>query len=110
MKAKAVLDKFIKSDPTKNDINNNWCTIKSIMNNSLNYYVPYKTTKSRHNLQWIINEIKGSMRKQDRPFLRARKSDSNTDWSNVRKFTNSVAKSIIPSHKNYTNNIIGIKK
>ena len=29
MKGKAVSDKFIKSDPTKNDINTNWCTIKA---------------------------------------------------------------------------------
>ena len=62
MKAKAVLDKFIKSDPTKNDINTNWCTIKSILSNLLNDYIPYRTTKSRHNLPWITNEIKRSMR------------------------------------------------
>ena len=55
MKAKAVLDKFIKSDPTKNDINTNWCTTKSITNNLLNDYVPYKTIKSRHNLPSITN-------------------------------------------------------
>ena len=82
MKAKAVLDKFIKTDPTKNDINTNWCTIRSIQNNLLNDYVPYRTTKSRHNLPWITNEIKRSVRKRDRLFLRARKSNSNTDWSN----------------------------
>ena len=29
LKAKAVLDKFIKSDPTTNDINTNWCIIKA---------------------------------------------------------------------------------
>ena len=28
LKAKAVSDKFIKYDPTKNDINTYWCTIK----------------------------------------------------------------------------------
>ena len=95
MKAKAVLDKLIKSDRTKNDINTNWCTIKSILND----YVPYKTTKSRHNLPWITNEIKRSMRKRDRLFITARKSNSNTDWSNLGKFRNSVAKSIILSHK-----------
>ena len=65
MKAKAVLDKFIKSDPNKNDINTNWCTTKSILNNLLNDYVPYRTTKYIHNLPWITNEIKRSMRKQD---------------------------------------------
>ena len=107
MKAKAVLDNFIKSDPTKNDINTNWCTIKSILNNLLNDYVPYRTTKSRHNLPWITNEIKRSMRKRDRLFHRARKSYSNIDWANFRKFRNSVAKTIISSHKNYINNIIG---
>ena len=37
-KAKVVLDKFINSDPTKNDIDTNWCTIKSILNNLLNDY------------------------------------------------------------------------
>ena len=73
MKAKAVLDKFIKSDPTENYINTIWCTIKGILNNLLNDYVPYKTTKSRHNLPWITNEIKRSMRKRDRLFLRAGK-------------------------------------
>ena len=107
MKAKAVLDKFIKSDPTKNDINTNWCTIKSILSILLNDYVPYRTAKFRHNLPWITNEIKRSMRKRDRLFLRARKSNSNTDWSNFRKFMNSVAKSIASSHKNYINIIIG---
>ena len=65
MKAKAILDKFIMSDPTKNDINTNWCTSKSILSNHLNDYVPYRTTKSRHNLPWITNEIKRSMRKRD---------------------------------------------
>ena len=115
MKAKAVLDKFIMSEPTKNDINTNWCTIKSILSNLLNDYVPYRTTKSRHNLPWITNEIKRSMRKRDKLFHRARKSMSNIDWANFRKFRNSVAKSIISlimisliisSHKNYINNII----
>ena len=48
MKSKAVLYKFIKSDPTKNDINTNWCTTKSILNNLFNDYVPYRTTKSKH--------------------------------------------------------------
>ena len=85
MKAKAVLYKFIKSDPTKNDVNTNWCTIKSILNNLLNDYVPYRTTKSRHNLPYITNEIKRSMRKRDRLFHRARKSNSNIDWANFRK-------------------------
>ena len=107
MKAKAVLDKFIKSDPTKNDINTNWCTIKSILNNLLDDYVPYRTTKSRHNLPWITNEIKRIMKKRDRLFHRARKSNSNVDFANIRKFRNSVAKSIISSHKKYINNIIG---
>ena len=90
------------SDPTKNDINTNWCTIKSIINNLLNDYVPYRTTKSRHNLPWITNEIKRSMRKQDRLFLRARKSNSNTDCSNFLIFRNSGAKSIT-LHINYIN-------
>ena len=106
MKTKAVFDKFIKFDPTKNDINTNWCTIKSILNNLLNDYVPYRATKSRHNLPWITNEIKRSMRKRDRLFLRVRKSNSNTDRSNFRKFRNSVAKSIISSHKNYFCNVV----
>ena len=69
MKAKAFLDKFIKSDPTKNDIFTNWCTIKSILGNLLDDYVPYRTTKSGHNLTWITNDVKRSMRKRDRLFL-----------------------------------------
>ena len=58
MKAKAVLDAFIKSDHTKNDINANCCTIRRIVDNVLDDYVPHKTTLSRSNLPWITNEIK----------------------------------------------------
>ena len=61
IKAKSVLDKFMKSVPTNNDINTNWCTIKGILNNLLNDYVPYRATISRHNLPWITNEIKRSI-------------------------------------------------
>ena len=107
MKTKAVLDTFIMSDPIKNDINTSWCTINCIQNNLLDDYIPYKTTKSRYNLPWIINEMKCSMRKQDRLFLRSGKSCSNVDWSHFRKFRNSVAKLIISSHRNHVNNIIG---
>ena len=46
MKAKAVLDEFIMSDPTKNDINTNWCTDKIILY-IVNDYVPNRITKSR---------------------------------------------------------------
>ena len=46
MKAKAVLDQFINYDPTKNDINTNWSTKKSILNNILSDYVPYRISKS----------------------------------------------------------------
>ena len=98
----------MKSDPTKNYINTNWCTIKCILSNLLNDYVPYKTTESRHNLQLITNEIKRSMKKRGTHFLRARKSNFHTDWSNFRNFGYSVAKSIISSHRNFINNIIGV--
>ena len=64
-KAKAVLDKFMTSDLTKSDINTMWCAIKSILGNLLNDYVTYRTTKSRYNLPWMINEIKRSMSKRD---------------------------------------------
>ena len=33
MKAEAVLDKFVKSDPTRYEINTDWCTTKSTQNN-----------------------------------------------------------------------------
>ena len=106
IKPRAVLRKFIKSAPTKNDINTNWCSFKGILNNPLDDYVPYRTTKSGHNLPWTTNERKRSMRKRDRLFLRARKSNSNAEWSNLRKLRNSAVKSIISSHRNYINNII----
>ena len=73
----------MKSDSTTNGITTNCCTTKTILSNLLNDYVPYRTTKSRHNLSRITNEIKRSMRKRDIIFLRARKSNSNTDWTNL---------------------------
>ena len=68
MKAKAVLDNFMKSNPIKNDININWYAIKGIPSNLLSDYVPYRTAMSRYNQPRITNEIKCSIRKGDRPF------------------------------------------
>ena len=63
----------MNSDPTKNVLNTDKYAIKSIPNIPLNDFVRYKTTKSRHNLLWMTNELKRSMGKRDMLFLRARK-------------------------------------
>ena len=107
MKARAVLDKFMGSDPTGDDIDAGWCTIESIQGGLLDDYVPYGTAESRHGLPWMTGEIGRGMRGRDGLFHRAGKSDSNIDWADFRKFRSSVAKAIMSSHENYVGNVIG---
>ena len=107
MKAKAVLDQFINYDPTKNDINTNWSTKKSILNNILSDYVPYRISKSRHNLPWIRNEIKCSRENEIDYFLELRNKLPIPTGQILEHFGNLLLNLSHHQIKNRINDIIG---
>ncbi|XP_072046454.1 uncharacterized protein [Amphiura filiformis] len=70
-------------------------------------HVPSKLKSGKRHLPWITVPIKRQMRKRDRLYSVARKSNSSSKWRSYREYRNALAKTIHQSHINYTNNIIG---
>ena len=106
-KVNAFSNKFINSNPNSQTIDASWNSIKTMVLQLIDKHVPYKNTKQKTSLPWVITEIKRNMRKRDRLFLKARTSNANTDWNTYRSFRNSVVKLIKTSNINYIKNVIG---
>ena len=73
----------------------------------MNSHVPYKMSKTRRNLPWINVQIKRQMRKRDRLYSKAKKSNASHDWKSFKKCRNRVVKVVNQAHSNYVNNVVG---
>ena len=58
----------------------------------MNSHIPFKMSKTRHSLPWIDPQIKRQMRKRDRLYVKAKKSNVPRDWSLFKQHRNKLAK------------------
>ena len=76
----------------------------------MNSHIPFKMSKTRHNLPWISPQIKRQMRKRDCLFTKANKqTNESRDWRSFKQFRNKLAKVVVVhhAHTNYVNNVVG---
>ena len=76
---KQFCEEFLASDPGKNSVNTNWTTIKDNLHQIMNSHIPFKMSKIRQSLPWIDPQIKRQMRKRDRLYVKAKKSNVSCD-------------------------------
>ena len=106
-KTKHFCEEFLASDPGKNSVNTNWTTVKDNLHQIMNSHIPFKMSKTRHSLPWIDPQIKRQMRKRDRLYVKAKKSNVSRDWSLFKQHRNKLAKTVHQAHMNYVNNVVG---
>ena len=66
---------FLSSNPQENSVNENWLTIKQTLTALMHEHVPSKLSRTRHHLPWIDFTLKRQMRRRDRMFSKARKTN-----------------------------------
>ena len=98
---------FLESNPLNKSVDSNWSSIRDNLQSLMDSHVPSKMKSGKRNLPWITNSIKRQMRKRDRLFRLARKSNTTVSWRYFRQYRNSLTKTIKLAHVNYINNIIG---
>ena len=98
---------FLSEDPNTRSVASNWTMIKDHLHNIMNSHIPYKMSKTRRNLPWINVQIKRQMRKRDRLYSKAKKSNASHDWKSFKQYRNRVAKVVNQAHSNYVNNVVG---
>ena len=98
---------FLSSNPQENSVNENWLIIKQTLTALMHEHVPSKLSRTRHHLPWIDFTLKRQMRRRDRMFSKARKTNSPRLWTAYRTLRNKIAKEVRRSHTKYLNEVVG---
>lgn len=103
----AFSDVYFNNDPDALSVNQNWEALKSKLLYLKEKYIPSKMSSTRFNIPYITREIKCKIRQKHRVYNRARKSQSQEDWSLFRELRSQVQKSLRSSRWKYLNEVIG---
>jgi hypothetical protein len=107
LKVRLLSDAFFQRQPLLRSVNDNWQFIKSGLLNILETCVPSKMSKQRPHLPWISQEIKRAMRKRDRLYKTAKRSNDPAKWERFREFRNLLTNKIRQQHTDYIKDIVG---
>jgi hypothetical protein len=107
-KVKDFANHFLDStNPSSYPVDSNWCYIRDNLFKIMDANVPSRMTKGNRRLPWITVSIKRLLRKRDRLYKKARKSNDPKLWAVFRKHRNMVASTLEKAHKDYINNVVG---
>ena len=83
---------FLKSNPERNSVDQNWETTRDSLQTIMDSTVPSKMSSSKRNLPWITRDLKRKMRKRDQLYKKARRTLTGEGWAAYRRYRNMVAK------------------
>ena len=81
--------------------------IRDNLQSLLDKHIPAKLRSGKRHLPWITPDLKRKMRKRDRMYSLARRTNSPVKWKSFRQYRNSLAKYIKQAHINYINEVVG---
>ena len=89
------------------DFNSAWINFKSLISSIIDKHAPMKQKTVRGNeCKWMNPEIRQKMRERDYYLKRARRSNSENDWSSYRRLRNSVTNMIRISKSKYNKHLL----
>jgi hypothetical protein len=102
---KEYSDKFLKSNPQNNTVEENWTNFKVTLIEAMKKHIPQKKISSRWNLPWITTEIKRLIRKKRRAYNAGKKKKNGHSWRRYLKLNQLVNNSLETAHRNYVDKI-----
>jgi hypothetical protein len=102
----ALHRKYMEVDPNSRSIDENWEIIRDAISDTMTKNIPQKTITQRWNQPWIDKALKRGVRKKQRLFTKAKRSNSHHDWSKYRKFRNKIQNDIKVKYWEHVNKII----
>lgn len=88
------------------DINNGWIFVKNKIQESIELFIPKKTTSNKKDKSpWMTQNIKKSVKKKYKMFKRFLETENSRDYHDYVKTRNEVSKAIKKSKKQYEKNI-----
>ena len=93
-------DSFLSSDHSHMSVNDMWVSFKSEVLEAIERFIPTKMTKTKYSLPWIDHSIKRLIRKREKLYFRARKSNSPDIKNHYKRFRAHVQKAIRDAYWN----------
>jgi hypothetical protein len=88
-------------------VDENWTKLRDAIKNLTETYVPSKMTSFKRTLPWISPLLKRKLRKRERLFIRAKRTNAVRHWDAYNRFRNATQREIRDAHANYVNCVIG---
>ncbi len=98
---------FLSKNATQHvSVNTNWEFFKNIILTGIDKFIPHKMSRTNHSLPWITTPIRRGIRKRQRLYNKAKKTNSTTDWAAYKHQKHLTQKSIRQSHTSYVSNLL----
>ena len=97
----------LNGNPTFRTTDENWKSLKSASHQVIIKHVPTTKSKTKRNLPWITRNIKCEIRKKDRQYRKAKKSQKHEDWPASRVERQHLQKLMSSARDDYIRNVIG---
>lgn len=110
---KKELDEFninlFGEDFNLRSVNENWNMFKLIVLDSMNRFIPTKKLSTRNNLPWMTRHIHRLIRKKQRLYNKAKKTQNNQDWAVFRKLRTHVKTELTAAYHNYIDSMLDVE-
>jgi len=94
-------DKFQTSQPHGKSVEQNWCHFTSIILTAIKNHVPTKTISGRWNLPWITPGLRRLMRKKQRVYNPAKRTQNPKHWKKFKELRKTWKRSPLVAPNDY---------
>ena len=91
---KIRLDNYLTDNPQDKSVNENYNFLTETVLEVMKQHFPQKKLGSRWNVSWMNSSIKRMIRKKQKLYNRARKSNSQADWKKFKDLHKATKKSL----------------
>jgi len=98
--------RFTSSNNASTPINNLWDTFKKECTAAINKHVPSKMTSTRYSQPWCNRTIRRLSRRKKRAYKRARKSNSEKDWTTYKTIQKATRTECKTAHNKYVHDLV----
>ena len=100
-------NKFQTSQPHDRSVEQNWCHFTSIILTAIKNHVPTKTISSRWNLPWITPGLRRQMKKKQRGYNLAKRTQNPQHWKKFKELRKTWKWSLLLAHNDYVLGLLG---
>ena len=97
-------EQYIQEHPSRS-VNENWNIFKGKLHETIDRYIPSRTTSSRNHLPWINSSIRRMTRKKQRLYNLARRTKKTKHWERFNQLKRETRRALRRAHIDYINNI-----